>query len=180
MRLSISLALLLVPSVTSAQGAGGVANSGMSQGEARISSRSDIRLSMESMPGTSGTRVSALGSRVGRRMAQVRACYTETISEHPTVTGTLRLRILLDGDGAPTIEVERNDTHDSGLATCISGALGGLDHDGLSRPTHAVVQLEFANSAAHGAERAARRAREARQVSVQVDADGDVTSSGGT
>ncbi len=180
MRTGVLLVCCLVPALATAQGSGGVANSGMGQGEARISSRSDIRLSMESMPGTSGSRVSALGARVGARMRQLRTCYTDVVSEHPTVTGTLRLRVLLDGDGAPAIEVDSDDTGSRALVRCISGALESLDHSGLRRPTHAVVQLELANSAAQGAVRAASRASEARQVSVEVDGDGNVSSTGGT
>ena len=180
MRTTILVALLLCPAMASAQGSGGVANSGMGQGEARISSRSDIRLSMESMRGTSGSRVSALGTRIGARMRQIRTCYTDEVSEHPTVTGTMRLRVLLDSDDAPTIEIDSDTTNSQNLQRCISGALAAIEHSDLRRPTHAIVQLIMGNSAASGAERAATRATQARQVGVEVDADGNVSSTGGT
>ncbi|MCB9594423.1 MAG: hypothetical protein H6719_16950 [Sandaracinaceae bacterium] len=178
----LSLALVLLPGLASAQSPGGVASSGMGQGEARISARSDVRLSMESMPGTSGARVSALGARVGARMTQIRTCYTDILADTPTVTGTLRLRVLLEEGrtGGPTTEVDRDTTNNAALVRCISGVLGGVDVNGLQRPTRAVVQLEMANTAAAGAERAAVRAQEAAQVHVEVDGDGNVTSSGGT
>src|SRR5690606_12725738 len=88
---------------------GGVANSGMEQGEARITSRSDVRLSMESLPGTSGAAVTALGQRVGAKMAQIRRCYEQRVEEDPTVVGTLRLRFLLEALGRPRVEIDRDD-----------------------------------------------------------------------
>jgi len=180
LRNALMIATLLCPAVAAAQGEGGVANSGMGQGEARISARSDIRLSMESMPGTSGASVSALGTRVGQRMTQLRTCYEETLSEDPTVRGTMRLRVLLDSDGAPNVEVDRDDTESRDLQRCITRTLRSIDTSRLRRPTRAIVQLEMANSAAEGAERAAVRAQEARQVSVEIDGDGNAVSRGGT
>lgn len=180
MGLTATLAFSLAPASASAQGHGGVARSGMAQGEARISSRSDVRLSMESMPGTSGASVSALGTRVGQRMAQIRGCYETTVSERPTVTGTLRLRVLLEARGRPNVEVDRDGVNDRELLACVTGALRGIDTSSLQRPTHAVVQLELANSAARGAERAAVRAQEVREVAVEMDGDGNATTTGGT
>lgn len=178
--LIVSCVLAALPSAAAAQGHGGVASSGMGQGEARISSRSDVRLSMESLPGTSGAAVSALGTRVGGRMAQIRGCYEETVSENPTVRGTLRLRLLLERRGRPNVEVDRDAVNDAGLVRCISRQLQAIDTARLQRPTHAVVQLELANSAARGAERAATRAEQARQVQITIDGDGNPTTSGGT
>lgn len=181
MRTFLIFALVLGPSLASAQGHGGVAGSGMEHGEARISSRSDVRLSMESMPGTSGSQVSALGTRVGARMAQIRHCYESAVSEDPTVTGTIRLRVLLQGRrGAPRVEVESDGTNRRSLVRCMSSELGRIDVADLRRPTRAIVQLELANSAARGAERAATRARQASQVTVQIDSDGNPGSTGGT
>jgi hypothetical protein len=136
---------------------------------------------MESMPGTSGARVSALGARVGARMTQIRTCYTDVLRETPTVTGTLRLRVLLEeGGGAPTVTVDRDGTSHAPLVRCVTGVLAGIDTAQLQRPTGAIVQLEMQNTAARGAEQAAVRAQEAAQVQVEIDGDGNATSSGGT
>lgn len=179
--LFIIVIALLCPALAYAQGgAGGVARSGMGQGEARISSRSDVVLSMESMPGTSGSQVSALGARVGQRMTQIRTCYTTIVAENPGVVGTVRLRVLLEARGAPNVEIDNNGTNNRGLVRCFSRELGQIDVSGLRRPSHAVVQLVVGNTAAAGSERAARRARQASQVDVTVDGEGNVTSSGGT
>ena len=181
MRAHLIFVALLCPALAHAQGgSGGVANSGMGQGEARISSRSDVRLSMESMPGTSGAAVGALGARVGRRMTQIRTCYTDIVEENPGVAGRVRLRVLLGRRGAPRVEVDDNGTGDRGLVRCFTRVLRGIDTSRLTRPTHAIVQLEVGNSAAAGSARVRARAEQARQVRVQIDGDGNVTSSGGT
>lgn len=158
---------------------GGVANSGMEQGEARITSRSDVRLSMESLPGTSGAAVTALGQRVGAKMAQIRRCYEQRVEEDPTVVGTLRLRFLLEARGRPRVEIDRDDVDDAPLLRCITRELERIDVAQLTRPTRAIVALELANTAARGVEASAARAREARQVAWTIE-DGKPTSSGGT
>lgn len=152
----------------------------MAQGEARITSRSDVRLSMESMPGTSGAAVSLLGQRVSARMAQVRACYEERIEEDPTVTGTLRLRWVLESRGQPRVEVDQDRVNDAQVLRCITRVLAGIDTAQLIRPTRAIVQLQMGNTAARGAEEAAVRAQQAQQVAIGVDADGNPRSTGGT
>jgi hypothetical protein len=152
----------------------------MGQGEARITSRSDVRLSMESMPGTSGAAVSMLGQRVGSRMAQIRGCYEERIEQDPTVTGTLRLRFLLEARGAPRIEVDNDGVGDREVLRCIERVLEGIPAPQLTRPTRAIVQLVLANTAARGAERAAERAEQAQQVELTNDPQGNPTSRGGT
>ena len=174
-----ALALALAPSVALGQGDEGVARSGMGQGEARISSRSDVRLSMESMPGTSGATMSTLGTRVGAQMRTIRGCYETTVEEDPSVTGTLRLRLLLPERGRPDVEIDRDGVGDATLVGCVTRALGGIDAAGIDRPSGAVVQLEMGNSSAEGAERARTRAQQAQQVQVTIDGDGNATSSGG-
>ncbi|MFK7991292.1 MAG: hypothetical protein AB8I08_35075 [Sandaracinaceae bacterium] len=170
---------LALPSLASAQGSGGVANSGMGQGEARISSRSDVRLSMESMPGTGGSSMSALGTRVGARMATIRGCYETVVAEHPTVTGRLRMRVLLeDGHPGAAVEVDEDAVNDAGLVRCVTEALESIDCSRLRRPTRAIVQLEMGNTAAAGARVARARAQEARQVSITIDSDGNASSTG--
>ena len=91
--------LLALPMTALAQGNGGVAGSGMGQGQARISSRSDVRLAMESLPGTTAAQVTLLGQRVGQRMQQIRQCYDDVVDHRPGVVGTLRLRVALEALG---------------------------------------------------------------------------------
>lgn len=175
----LALSLGLATSAA-AQGHGGIANSGMTQGEARITSRSDVRLSMESLPGTGRAAVTALGQRVGARMAQIRGCYGQRVELDPTIIGLLRFRFLLEGRGRPRIEIDRDAVEDAELVRCLTRVLEGLDVSGLTRPTRAVIVLQLANTAARGAAEAAERAQRGREVVVTTDPAGNPTSSGGT
>ncbi len=171
---------LVLFAITVALAAPASAQSEMGQGEARITSRSDVRLSMESMPGTGSAAVAALGRGVGAQMAQIRRCYEQRIEEDPTVTGTLRLRFMLEARGRPQIEMDRDGVNDATVVRCMTRALEGVATASLTRPTHAVVVLALANSAAHGVQQSQERAREAQQVTLTTDAAGNPTSSGGT
>lgn len=174
------LGALLAASPAAAQGVGGVAQSGMGQGEARITSRSDVRLSMESMPGTSGAAVTALGQRVSSQMAAIRSCYEERIEENPTITGTLRLRFLLEARGNARVEIDNDGVGDRETVRCITNVLTRLQTRELSRPTRAVVQLILANSAARGVAQASQQAQRAQAVVLSRDAQGNPSASGGT
>ncbi len=179
--LSGALSSPVVPSRALAQqpGVGGVSGSGMGQGEARISARSDVRLSMESLPGTGGSTMSALGARVGGRMAQIRACYEGVVRERPTVTGRLRLRFALPARGRPDVAVESDGVNDRELVRCITRELERVDCESIHRPAGAVVQLEMGNTAAAGVAESERRGQERRQVEVTVDGDGNASATGG-
>lgn len=179
--LGASFLVLCFASPTAAQGgSGGVGNSGMDQGQARITSRADVRLSMESMRGTGRAAVTVLGQRVGAEMTRIRGCYEARVEEDPTITGVLRLRFLLEERGRPRVEVDRDGVDDGALVRCITRVLERLDIAQLSRPTRAIVALQLANTAARGAEASAERAQETRQVTLTMDGDGNPTSSGGT
>lgn len=161
----LSLALTL-PSLT-AHAQESVAGSGMGQGEAAITARSDVRLSMESVPGTSGARLAAIGRAVGARMAQLRQCYHEAVAARPTVQGTLRMRITLaEGARTPAIEVAEDGVHDAGTVDCVRAQLGQIAIADIERPASALVVLVLANSAAAGTAQAAERAAEEGVVTV--------------
>lgn len=172
-----ALAALLFAPVAHAQG--GVGSSGMGQGQARIAARSDVRLSMESLPGTNGATMSALGQQVGGHMRQLRECYEETVSERPTVQGTLRMRFELRERGGPAVSVDNHDVEDAGLIACVTRQLRQVDCGSIRRPAGAIVQLELSNTAAGGVAESARRSQERREVQVTVDGDGNPSATGG-
>ncbi len=177
MRTSLGLALATIALSFTVPAA---AQNDMGQGEARITSRSDVRLSMESMPGTGGGAMAHLGHGVGAQMARLRHCYEERVEQDPTVTGTLRLRFLLDERGRPHIEVDQDGVNDAAVLRCMTRILERLDTGELTRPTHAVVVFELANTAARGVEESAERAREVQAVALTTDADGNPAASGGS
>lgn len=172
-----ALAALAWAPTASAQGRGG--GSSMGQGEARITARSDVRLSMESVPGTGGATISALGARVGARMAQIRQCYEDVVSERPTVEGRLRLRMTLPRRGRPRIEVAEDGTDDRALVRCVRRELTRVDCNQIRRPAGAIVRLEMSNTAAEGVAESSRRSERRREVQVQIDGEGNATATGG-
>ena len=85
-------------------GPGGVAESGMGQGHASVATRSDVSISLESVPGTSGARIAVLGRSVTSAMSQIRACYAQAINRAPGTHGRMRLRLDMPAEsGTPNV-----------------------------------------------------------------------------
>jgi hypothetical protein len=159
-------ALLLGDLSGSASAQEGVAGSGMGQGHASVSTRSDVSVSLESVPGTSGARIAVLGRSVTQNIAEVRRCYAESVSQRPGVHGRLRLRLDMGPSGPGTTSVVEDAVADAPLLTCVRGVLAGLALDASLRPASAIVVLDFDNSAAQGAAAVAERQAEADAVAV--------------
>jgi hypothetical protein len=141
----------------------------MGQGEARITTRSDVRMSLESVAGTSATRLQLLGRAVGAGMTAIRTCYGEAVAERPTVQGTMRLRVALGESGPPNVSVTEDGPQDRQLLACVRGVISRQPMGDASRPASAIVVLVFQNSAAAGAAETARRADEADAVTLAHD-----------
>lgn len=171
---------LLLASAASAQ-AVGVGGTGMGQGAASITTRSDVRLALESERGTSNERLQGIGRAVGLKMGEVRACYARAAAADPTVTGELRLRIALDGArGRPTVEITTDLLTNDALQACVLTALRAVDLAGVEGPAAAIVSLEFANSAARGTQLVQdSRARQASAVGTNAQGQAQVQGSTG-
>ena len=63
--------------VALALAAGPAAAQEMGQGEANITAQADVRLSMESGPGTNADKLALIGGVVGSKLGAVRNCYRE-------------------------------------------------------------------------------------------------------
>src|SRR5688500_4080746 len=105
------LVIAALPSAASAQE--------MGQGHAHITTRSDVRMSLESVPGTSATRLQLLGRAVGAGMGAIRECYGSVVEQRPTVTGTLRMRVALAERGAANVDVVSDGPADRELLRCV-------------------------------------------------------------
>lgn len=145
---------------------GGVAESGMAQGQASITTRSDVTIALESVPGTSGARIAVLGRGVSARIAEVRRCYAQTIAERPSVHGRLRLRLDVPATGANTSTVVEDGVGDAPLLGCVRRVLSGVDLEASLRPASALVVLDFDNTAARGAAEVAAQQAQAEAVAV--------------
>jgi hypothetical protein len=161
MVLGAALTLLLAPTRGTAQE--------MGQGQAHITTRADVRLSLESVPGTSAARLAALGRAASGGMGAVRACYDTVVAARPTVTGRLRLSLALGATGAPAVEVVEDGPGDAELTRCVRDALRGLPYGDVERPAAAVLVFELANTAARGVAESSARADEAGRVEVAVE-----------
>lgn len=144
----------------------GVAGSGMGQGHASITTRSDVSVSLESVPGTSGARITVLGRQVTQHIADIRQCYGQAVSQRPSVHGRVRLRLDLAASGPGTTTIVEDTVADAPLLTCVRGVLAALPLEPAMRPASAVVVLDFDNTAARGGEEVAQRQAEADAVTV--------------
>ncbi len=134
-------------------------------------------MSLESVPGTSATRLALLGRAVGASMGTIRGCYENVVEQRPAVAGRLRIRVALGERGAPTIDVVEDGASDAELVRCVTRAISGQPMDDASRPATAIIVLEFANTAAAGATESARRVEEASEVAIARE-EGRPTASG--
>src|SRR5687767_2313903 len=69
----------------------------------RISTRSDVRMSIQGASGTGGTRLDALAKILGKPLGDVKACYAELVKEHPEVVGNLIVELSVPETGAPKV-----------------------------------------------------------------------------
>jgi hypothetical protein len=173
-----ALLVLACPDAVHAQGHGGVAGSGMTDGAASVTTRTNVDLSLESAPGTGAARVAAWGTAMGGRMPAIRTCYEEVVASRPTVEGTLRmLMTLTEGRGGVHIEVSEDGVNDAPLVRCVRGVLDDVPTADLHRPSGAFAVMRFSNTASRAHEATAVAAAEAD--TVPITREGGVPSATG-
>ncbi len=143
-----------------------VAQSGMAQGHARVAARSDVTISLESVPGTSGARIAILGRGVQAFMPRIRTCFADAVRLVPTTHGRLRVRLDLPPAGAATAAIVENTVGESPLTGCVTGVLDDLALEPAQRPAGAIIVLDFDSTAAQGGDAVARSQAEADAVTV--------------
>jgi hypothetical protein len=151
----------------------------MSEGQAHVTTRSDVRIAFESVPGTSAAQLNALGQAAGAGLSAIRQCYAETVAQRPTVVGTMRARLSLAERGPLDVIVETDGPGDTTLTQCVRRALTRQDVHSVPRPSAAIAVLSFGNTAAQGAAETARRAEEADHVELTETGD-SVSAQGGS
>lgn len=129
----------------------GVANSGLEQGEAMVSVRSDVRLAIKGIRATLSDRLAGMTGAVSGRMPAIRECYSKVVATRPATVGGIRAVIVLAPDsGAPSIEMSQIDGADGELSTCVGKVLRQLDLRAVERPAAVEITLTFGNSRAQG------------------------------
>jgi hypothetical protein len=150
-----------------------VAGSGISQGSGAITTRSDVELSVESLPGTSRARLGAVGEAVSAQLSAIRACYSKVTSQRPTKEGSLRIELRLpQAGGRAKVELASDEVGDQELASCVVKALRAVDLSALQGPAGGLVVVDFANTAARGARIVAAERSQPAEELVERTADG--------
>ena len=168
-----------IQTVTAALVASFAASAGaqeMGQGEANITAQADVRMAMESGPGTNSDKLSLIGGVVGAKLAGVRNCYREVTARRPTVQGEMKLLVELADGGRVTVRDDGLD--DRELSRCVLRELNRADLGSLRPPGAAYVVLTFTNTAADGVARTQRRRAEEDAVPVTQNADGRFEATG--
>jgi hypothetical protein len=153
----------------------------MGQGEARVSARSDVRMGVESGPGTSGNKLQDMVAAITSKLGDIRQCYGSVTEERPTVEGEMSIRVLLArGRGRPELRFEENTVEDRQLTRCVRRHLRRANYGGVARPANVKVNLTFSNTAARGIHETRERSAEEADVNVRRGSDGRLYSVGGT
>ena len=154
---------------------------GMGQGEARISVRSDVRLSIKGTRGTTTERLRRLTEALTDRMGDIRACYGKLVAKKPLAVGGLRVTVMADrGKARVKLEVSEREGTDAGLTRCVKRALARLALGAQARPSAAIATLSFGNTRAEGERIVSAAAAERADVELERLPDGSVSASWST
>jgi len=166
--------LLLVSACVGAASAqeGGVASSGLDQGEASINVRSDVKLGIKGTGGTTSERLAKLGEAVSEQMADIRGCYRKQVASSAEVVGGLRVELSLPPGGPPNVVVTAQQGGSNELTLCVSRLLQKASWKTVGRPAAAVLSLEFDNTRARGQTLMNARVAETAHIDVHAGQDG--------
>jgi hypothetical protein len=145
----------------------------------KITTRSDVRMSIEGTTGTSGKKIEALAKTLGTPLSEVKRCYGELVKEHPETVGTLTVRVTLAEGTAPAkVSMPGASKELKPMQRCIDKAFAKLDVKDVPRPADANLLLELTNSAAAAVGAVKEQGAEAARVAIEEQADGSFLSHG--
>jgi hypothetical protein len=141
--------------------------------DARITTRSDVKMSIEGGIGTGGTRLEALAKHLGGPLGSVKECYAEIVKVDPSVTGTLEVDLsLAKGRRLAQVELVGQERLNNKMRKCVQGAFSKVTGDDVPRPAKARVILELTNSAASSVDEVREHEEEASRVDAVDRGDG--------
>jgi hypothetical protein len=115
-----------------------------------ITSRSDVHLDLQSLPGTGLDALTAIGTAVRAKMTQIRTCYDNAVRTTPNVAGDLRLLIVTTPRGTvASATVAEDHLNNAGVARCVIRVLKTLPR-GLPASARGHIVLRFNNTMARG------------------------------
>jgi hypothetical protein len=169
----LASAILIGSALAPALGAGQVGEHG------KITTRSDVRMSIEGSAANSGKKLEALAKPLGTALTEVKRCYAELVKGHPEVVGTLTVQLdLPEGQKGLKVRAPGAEKELKPMQRCVDKAFGKLDVKDVPRPAQADVVLELTNSAAAGAEDVRQQGAEAAKVPIQEKPDGSLVAHG--
>lgn len=138
----------------------------------RITTRSDVKMAIEGVPGTSGKKLDAFAKTLGSPLAAAKSCYGELVKEHPEVVGTLHVELELPKEGKLLVRAPDANAELAPMKKCVDQAFGKLAVDEVPRPAGVRLALELSNSAAGSVAEVRKQEANAGMIEVQEDADG--------
>ncbi len=151
----------------------------LAEGEAEITTRAEVRIGLESGPGTNSAQLSEIGTSVGGALRSVRSCYDDLVAVNPTIHGSLRFLLVVQPRRFG-VELRRDEVENEELVRCVTRALRAVSMDGLTPTKSAYVRLDFTNNAVDGVERTRARREVEDRVDVHQNSEGEFEASGGT
>jgi hypothetical protein len=144
----------------------------------RITTRSDVKMSIEGVAGTNGKKLEALAKTLSAPLTTIKQCYGEVVKEHPEVVGTLAVELELPATGKLAVRAPGAVRELKPMQSCVDKAFAKLDVAAVPRPAGARVSLELTNSAASSVGEVRKREEDATRVEAEPQADGSFRSRG--
>lgn len=115
-----------------------------------ITSRSDVHLDLQSLPGTSLEALQAIGAAVRTKMPQIRTCYDNAVRATPALAGDMRILLQTSPRGTvANATIAEDHLGNAGVGRCILRVLKGLPR-GLPTSARGHIVLRFTNTMARG------------------------------
>jgi len=134
--------------------------------EGRVGFQTEVRLEIESVPGTPSTAVNALGRAVQTKMTEIRGCYDHAVATDPAIEGTLKLVVATNAQRRISSQVAEEGFPEQGITRCVLGLLRQLRRTDLPADATVHVLLTARNTMAGGV-RQVREHEEQRQQQQQ-------------
>ncbi len=145
----------------------------------RITTRSDVKMSIEGALGTSNKKLELMAKDLGAPLTEVKQCYGELVKEHPDVVGRIEVELELREENKPAqVAVPAAVGPLKPIKRCIDKAFGKLVMPDVPRPAAAKVLLELTNTAAAAVADVRAREEEAARVDVTQRSDGAFEAQG--
>lgn len=151
---------------------GGARAQDMGQGQAQVTSKSDVQMRVESGPATNSDRLAKLTAPLGTALTAIKECYARVLKDRPTVEGHLNLTIALPQRGPVQVKVTLDELEDAEVTRCTVKAVRDAGYDQAPRPANALARLTFTHSAAAGVRMTEAREQKAEATAVHMNAAG--------